>query len=863
MGKLGDRRAAAPLLALFKQLLPIRKDLERLSRKVISSLGELKVTEAFQPLLEVVVYEDISRHTREIAIGALEAIDHPQKVDLLIRISHSDHLQGDEARHVVRLLGITKQPDVIERILELLIEYEEIRLDDVEVALQNFGKRVIPKLLQLIKHPNAEIREYAIWSLDQIGDVSVWQQVMLRLQDADEDEGVRDAALDFIAHHADGRMVQQLTERLWSDYYDKAFEILEKLGLQALEGLIAALQHEDIAIQDDAVGALLKIGDARAVLPLLQRFEHINYTDEKDRKIADIMAQDFAELCRKDSAAQDVVINCFQQTTNHSLQAGCLHTLVYIATDKDDAPASIHALFSENLYHDIEHIRERAALGIAAIGENIDMAALQRHLYKMLNDDPSPYVRAAAARALGKYQPAAEHLLSHLTATSNDETVRAGLIAALHDLRHRPATPAIIACLQDPSVMVRREAVFALRDLNSDASRKAIVQALYDDDEVIRRIVLRTIEQRKISSAVEPLIDILSSADAQDVTEFASTLAELGDKRAGLPLARMALQELRNPKSSSRRKASRRRIDLRKGLRSLRDLSRQVKLDVEVAEILVMILREGGDEQYTRFLADTLQAIGKRCVPLLIEALPSLNSKQQRLLIGVLGGIGDSSAVPALLPFLQHTEVYTRRKAVSALCSIGDLQALQPVIDMIQHEEYKQETYDQVDTELWHTFVGFGGDAIPMLARAIPTCIPQVKRIILHSLRQLNDSRAFDVYITCLDDVDRHVRLYSVWGLQALRDQRAVPHLLSKFMDAEQQVREASYEAVASLGSSVTPLLLEMLGHDKRLMRQGAVHALAQMGNVVLKDLMDAQQSADPRVRRHAQITQSLVQMSI
>lgn len=82
-------------------------------------------------------------------------------------------------------------------------------------------------------------------------------------------------------------------------------------------------------------------------------------------------------------------------------------------------------------------------------------------------------------------------------------------------------------------------------------------------------------------------------------------------------------------------------------------------------------------EQPTRFnslrVAEMIVEMGSAAIPVLTEALPATSPAVQRLLVDILGDIGDRAAVPALLLLLSHTDAEVRTGAANALGRIGAL----------------------------------------------------------------------------------------------------------------------------------------------------------------------------------------------
>ncbi len=246
--------------------------------------------------------------------------------------------------------------------------------------------RSVPKLLQLLRDEDHEVRSHAAEALGKIGDSRAVERLLQLL--SDEDISVRRYTAEALGKIGDSRAVEGLL-RLLSDedvsVRRYAAMALGEIGdSRAVEGLLQLLSDEDVSVRRYTAEALGEIGDSRAVEGLLQLLS------DEDVSVRWRAALELGEI--GDSRA--------------------VEGLLRLLGDEDED----------------DNVRSHAAL---ALGEIRDAQAVEGLLRLLGDEDEDDNVRGQAAMALGKIgdAEAVEGLLRLLS--DKDEYVADHAAAAL------------------------------------------------------------------------------------------------------------------------------------------------------------------------------------------------------------------------------------------------------------------------------------------------------------------------------------------------------------------------------------------------------------------------------------------------
>jgi len=302
-----------------------------------------------------------------------------------------------------------------------------------------------------------------------------------------------------------------------------AAEALGKLGdSRAVEPLIQIINDKNWEVRSKAIEALGKLGDIRALETLFEAFKegdrHTRFNviyalhNFRDGRVVDILIQALTDA--------DYFVRCSAaKELGEFRDVRALESLIQALQDKEPLVRSdaVHALMKINDKRAIDPV-------IQALKDENDM------------------VRRSAVLALGVIGgiEAIEHIIQALR---NDSAVRDNAIAILNDFRDSRAVEPIIQALSDDDKNVRYSAARALGDFEDIRALKPLIQALNDDEYLVRRGVLYGLWKIKDSRAVEPLIRTLQDVDPVARCWAAFSLGEFGDARAVEPLTRVLMDE--------------------------------------------------------------------------------------------------------------------------------------------------------------------------------------------------------------------------------------------------------------------------------------------------------------------------------
>jgi len=321
-----------------------------------------------------------------------------------------------------------------------------------------------------------------------------------------KDEYVRKDAAIALGKIGDERAIDPLIQALKDKHYVRreAARALGVIGGERVVGpLIQALRHEDGTVRMYAASALGKIRDERAIDPLIQALKD-NINDRYDRK-------NFSEPLR-------------------IIGKPAIGPLIEALKDEDDrflreTLGKMGELALEPLIRALKDEDWRVREGVAeALGETGDERALIP-LVQILEDMDSS-VRYTVAFALDKlgWKP------------SNDKEKVHYLIARKKwsqlEEAGEPAVEPLIRALKDRHVDVRKSIAEALGMMGDQRAVEPLIEALKDENEGVREVAALALGMMGDQRAVEPLIEALKDGCADVRGNAAEALGRLGDVRA-------------------------------------------------------------------------------------------------------------------------------------------------------------------------------------------------------------------------------------------------------------------------------------------------------------------------------------------
>ncbi|EYF04740.1 HEAT repeat domain-containing protein [Chondromyces apiculatus] len=275
LGSLGDRRGLPALQAALEDWEPAVR------AQVISALTRMPDASSYEPLLRLFRRADESADNRAAILEALGALSLPKAVTVLRQeLRRAPTKDGTDlrasafealwmSRHL--MARATLEGEVA---AALASDNTALQLAAAEAAASLRGKRLVAPLTPLLEHPDADIRNKAVYALGLIGDRSAAQVLLSRLPTVRESRMLNNIAfalerLDPGAFYASVRQViehKQAVIRL-----NAAFVLGDVKRPEGLPLLEKALGDPSDFVRTSAIVALGKLGTDAARKPL-ERF---------------------------------------------------------------------------------------------------------------------------------------------------------------------------------------------------------------------------------------------------------------------------------------------------------------------------------------------------------------------------------------------------------------------------------------------------------------------------------------------------------------------------------------------------------------------------------------------------------------
>jgi len=378
-----------------------------------------------------------------------------------------------------------KEPQAVEPLGRCLQDPDPaVRLAAAQALPAFHDPRTVPPLIQALTADDADLRAAAAAALGQIGDARAVEPLLAAAQAKAPETAT--AALAALGALHDPRALPAAIGALAAkddSVGAQAVETIAKIGAPAVEPLLARLQDPKPRVRARAAEVLGRIGDARAVGPLV-----------------DLLKQAQPEEP---------------------------------AANEENAPAAPKPDTDENAAPAAEETPDVRHAAAAALGK-LGAPAVDPLLACLVENDTEVCGRAVDALGQIGDARAVEPLVNLLVKLTSSETVngvnvRESLVAALPKLGP-PAIAALVPHLQDDDLTTRQSVADVLAELKyvpaEDADKAAFWVLRKSWDDLVKLG----------APAVAPLIDALKLDDIDTQNGAAETLGKLGDRRAVAPL---------------------------------------------------------------------------------------------------------------------------------------------------------------------------------------------------------------------------------------------------------------------------------------------------------------------------------------
>ena len=522
----------------IKKLIAIAMDKkERETKRIaaLTALGQLKSTEAVQPMMLLVLSDETSPIIRKESVTALGEIKDTNTVPMLLWVLSTQYDDiKDFQRHMKRkyktLSALEKAIDSLS--IEWLSEYPQpdyqtwgelksipsLVRSEVAITLGKIkGDEVVQPLIKALKDDGrAAVRKSVAWALGEIkGDAVI--DPLIRALKKDKQGIVRQESAVALGKIKGDKVVAPLLTALKKDKFETtrkqaAIALRELPPKLADDGLLDVLRkgvgsfeegHEVESIQTEVIASLIKGGAELTTKLLLNALE-----SEDDKWIRWKIVHVLGAIKHKSS------IDAIVQELNHPNEVVRRSAAASLGGYKDRKTVDTLIQVLENR-DEYKSIRARAA---ASLGVLLDERAVAP-LLAALNDENAE-VRANAAVALGSLKDAnaVDKLIELALNPLEDATVRANCVTALGLLGHSNAETALLNILRTETDIIYKNAIVALGRMKSTKAVPELIAILED-----KRIDL------------DASTDALAKASAR--TKAATALAQIEDARGAKAMA--------------------------------------------------------------------------------------------------------------------------------------------------------------------------------------------------------------------------------------------------------------------------------------------------------------------------------------
>jgi HEAT repeat protein len=404
-----------------------------------------------------------------------------------------------------------------------------------EVRAPEIGRSAVPGLLAALKDEDPEVRAGAAVALGKIGDASAVAPVIALLED--RDVTVRCHAATALRDFADPRVVPALIGALkrvkmeseegvlrcgnvpdpqWESAASAAWALGKMKCREAVEPLMAALEQGDNHFAMFATEALGRIGDSRAIPPLMALWHKPSIDLGEELSIGDALVR----IGKPSIEPLIRAMKCSErrfQAAYYLAEIGesAIEPLIDLMRSEDESQRR-EILWEQDLMCESQGLSAESVL-VAARDDEEDL-------------------RRTAAWALGSIK--GPRIMPRLFAALRDGNpgVRAGAIMALEHAEDVRAVGPIIPCLFDTHTSVRCQAIWTLQQLGD---QKAILPlasvAEKDPDEESRASAAYAILNLNPGPDAIPVLNrllLLNTTDFKPTFLAAEALANIGGEKA-------------------------------------------------------------------------------------------------------------------------------------------------------------------------------------------------------------------------------------------------------------------------------------------------------------------------------------------
>ena len=349
--------------------------------------------------------------------------------------------------------------------------------------------RAIEPLIACLPIDYANLRTATIAALGKLDRAQVSERLIFQLQNKGTEPAMTLAVIEALGAVHYPSAVDALLPCLASENDEissEAIDALSQIGAPAVEPLIVGLKNSKAKVRGRAAEALGRIGDARAVDPLIACLKN-PAIEQNPADGQEMSSGEESDDQKKARAEEDSLVRQKASEALGKLGPPAVAPLIACLAEQDPS------------------VRSLAATALGQLHDSRAIAPLIACMVELSGKDPTDEENSAGVNV--------------------HDSVRAAL-AGLGE----PAIKPLMACLKDKNAHVQEDAADVLNKLHylpSDTEGKAAFFVLLQSWDQLVGLG---------APAVAPLLDCLKDEDASRRQGAADALGQLGDKRAVDPL---------------------------------------------------------------------------------------------------------------------------------------------------------------------------------------------------------------------------------------------------------------------------------------------------------------------------------------
>jgi HEAT repeat protein len=631
-----------------------------------------------------------------------------------------------------------------------------------------------------------------------------------------------------------------------------AAQALGKIGdKRAVQPLMDHVQDMDLDVALDSIEALGLLGDP-AALPLLT--EGFNLADVPDIKINAAAAMG----CLGGENIVDEMIKALRIDLDMTDDTGwdaswdinhiAVESLGRIGDARAIAPLT-SMLDDDTVVEDEGNIL-RALAGCGEDGISVVTSRLHEHnsararrrSAMALSDSTSALARDALAEAL----------------LDDDGDVRIYAARTLAGFNDNAYLLPLLMLLKDQNEEVRREAVQLVTGFSGDRAVERLLLLLEDEDTSVRIAAARALGEQQINDAAGPLIDLLQHQDMKLRQTVVEALGEIGDEHARAGLLAVLASETEDELVRSVVPAALVRMADDNVIAALRDA---VGDDSHVVRSRTMIaLRDINSSQSRDVLLAALRGELLTPSPVEEEEAGTEEAIADEVAVGEAGieeqaseadklSAGDEDeadeGVQSTLDVIEHDNLKAEQSAAGSMEDVIDEDLPEEVQEFVgiakknwkQIQSLKpQKTAPYLDVRHFaaRALSGCAGDdVVDALCVSLESKDTDLQEDAVKSLGSIGDTRAIPLLLPLVDCENQRLRFMVTRSLGQMRAEEVRETLLAQLDDEDHFVRLAAAETLVYFrGEDIRSALRERLLRDEELgVRLACARSLATIGN--------------------------------